>query len=114
MFGWSRRLCIRLVDTAETLLRWCAAMGGPRAWVNDTARYFKTRALQSVADSLGTSHCFAVATSVWTIGTVECILHQLLIVRTSKALLNKGCVPLEDWMLVEPVAPSGVPLPGHL
>lgn len=41
--------------TARMLLRWCAAVGVPRLWVDDTTIYIKNRALRLVAETLGVS-----------------------------------------------------------
>lgn len=81
--------------------RWCAAIGVPWMWVSDTVRHFKTRALQLVAESVGTSHRFAVANSAWTNGTVEHMMREL--VRIFKVLHNEKRCPLADWVLIVPV-----------
>ena len=56
-----------------------------------------------VADTLGTSHHFAVANSAWTNGTVERMMRA--IIRTLKALLNEGRRSLDEWVNIVPVAP---------
>lgn len=71
-------------------------------WVSDTASHFKNGGLLSVADTLRTSHHFAVAGSAWTNGTVGRMMRE--IIRKFRALLNEARRVL-DWLAkVVPVA----------
>lgn len=87
--------------TAETLLRWCAAMAVKRVSVSDTARHSTTGGTPLMTDSFDTSNRFTVVNSASTYGMVTRPTPNL--VRTLKALLFEGRLPLTDWVLVVPV-----------
>lgn len=96
-------------------------MGVPWIWVSDTVRHFKNRALQLVAESVGTSHRFAVANSAWTSATVEHMMRELFNSMHSQGAAERKTMPASrlganrarGTMCVQrrlPSAVSGVPV----
>lgn len=74
----------------------------PNVWLGDPAGHFETWELQLVAETLGTTHRFAVANSPRTMETVESMIREK--VQALKVVPNEG-----RWLLVErvQVVPAG-------